>query len=184
MTCRHGILRRRFGEGRMAATKVACPKERSGVGRESRNRRVDRLKGEERESAGPANAAERVVPIRGFRVRHRSSLSPFELPLILPLRSFYRATRKSSVTGDCLPDLFVIADFLSAAVDFIRSPNTLNSDVQRAVGVEKALRMEPSDRGNRPLTMPTLLRVSFTAEKWRENSAARRVDLAWKIISI
>lgn len=135
MICRHGILGRRSRERRVAATKVARPRgKKEGERRESlRNRRIGRFKSEKRETRqarpGPANAAERVVPIRAFW----AATASLYLPLSAPVPIFLPRDAKISVTR--LP-FRPLGDrgFFSATVDFIHSPNTLDPGEQRRSG--------------------------------------------------
>lgn len=69
-------------------------KERS-LGGESRNRYIGRLKGKKRDAAGiPANAAERVVPVRAFY----TATASLYLPLSAPASIFLPDNAKIGVT--------------------------------------------------------------------------------------
>lgn len=172
MICRHGILGRRSRERRVAATKVARPRGKKEGERQSlRNRRIGRFKGEKRETwqawPGPANAAERVVPIRAFW----TATASLYLPLSAPVPIFLPSDAKISVTW--LPfDLSVIADFFPRpSILFIRRTpwirtNNGGQDDKSSNGLQ-------SDRENCASKCLTVSRALFAAEKWRENSPCR-----------
>jgi len=171
VTCRHGILGwRSRKKGGCDKSGSSAKKERRKVG-ESRNRSAQR---QETRCRRPQ-----------LTRRNGWSLSAHFRPLplfftffwaLLP-RSFDRATRKSA-WRDCLFNLSTIADFFPwPSILF----NTLVSGKQFGWLGSPKRSQQPWKSEH---TILTVLRASSAAEKWRENSAARRVDLAWKIISI